>query len=57
MIQRSALVKWPLIPLASSMVTLCSHLSAAQNNKAVKKDDKAYTSPSTALYQNESEKV
>ena len=34
-----------------------SHLSIAQNTAAVKNDDVAYTSPSTAENQNESEKV
>ena len=34
-----------------------SHLTMAQNTKAVKRDDMAYTSPSTAENQNESEKV
>jgi hypothetical protein len=29
----------------------------AQNTMAVKKEERAYTSPSTALYQKESEKV
>ena len=53
----SALVKCPVIPIFCSSVTEFSHLSIAQNTIAVKKEDNAYTSPSTALYQNESEKV
>ena len=34
-----------------------THFKIAQNTMAVNNDDRAYTSPSTALYQNESEKV
>ncbi len=34
-----------------------SHLRMAQNTMAVKNEDMAYTSPSTAENQNESEKV
>ena len=34
-----------------------SHFNIAQNTAAVKRDDKAYTSPSVALNQNESENV
>src|SRR5580698_1305520 len=34
-----------------------SHLRIAQKTRAVKKADEAYTSPSTALYQNESVKA
>ena len=36
---------------------LCSHFSIIQNTSAVKKEESAYTSPSTALNQKESEKV
>src|SRR6185503_11048660 len=42
------------IPACSSA---CSHFNIDQNTSAVKKEDNAYTSPSTALNQNESEKV
>ena len=45
------------MPCSCSSVTACSHLTIAQNTIAVKKEDNAYTSPSTALYQKESEKV
>ena len=44
------------MPILFSSVTADSHLSIAQKTIAVKKDDNAYTSPSTALYQKESEK-
>ena len=45
-----------MIPSACSSVTSCSHFKIAQNTIAVKKEEHAYTSPSTALYQKESEK-
>ncbi len=35
----------------------CSHFSIIQKTSAVKKEESAYTSPSTALYQKESLKV
>ena len=57
MIQRSALVKCPLIPCSCSSATAWSHLSIAQKTTAVKKEESAYTSASTALYQKESENV
>ena len=57
MIHRSARVKWPRIPCSCSSAAAWSHLSIAQKTTAVKNDDKAYTSASTALYQKESEKV
>ena len=44
------------MPTLFSSVTADSHFTMAQKTMAVKKDDKAYTSPSTALYQKESEK-
>ena len=47
MIQRSE-------PFSSATI---SHLRIAQNTMAVKNDDEAYTSPSTAENQNESENV
>ena len=56
MIQRSAPVKCPDKPFFCSSVTAFSHLSMAQKTIAVKKEDKAYTSLSTALYQKLSEK-
>src|ERR1043166_6983493 len=52
MIQRSA-----LMPVVCSWSTACSHFKIAQNTIAVKKELNAYTSPSTAEYQNESLKV
>src|SRR5678815_1481612 len=56
MSQRSAPVKCPVMPIFSSSVTAFSHFNAAQKTTAVKKEERAYTSLSTALYQNESEK-
>ena len=47
MIQRSA----------PSRLALCSHLSIIQKTRAVNREERAYTSPSTALNQNESENV
>ena len=44
------------MPSFSSSDTASSHFNIAQKTMAVKKEDKAYTSPSTALYQKESEK-
>src|SRR4026207_1148825 len=41
---------------ALGLSATCSHLRIAQNTMAVKKDDIAYTSPSTAENQNESAK-
>ena len=44
-----------LFPLG--YVISLSHLNPSQNNNAIKKEDIAYTSPSTALNQKLSEKV
>src|SRR6185312_5872573 len=42
---------------AWGLSAFCSHLRIDQKTRAVKKAEVAYTSPSTALYQKESQKV